>query len=379
MKNAIQFFVFIISALLISACGGGVGEYDNSTPNPIASDTTPPVFVSGNPADGTTVTTACSITAQFDEPIAPGSVTPSSFVITDQDGHTYALLTEGAWSASGSSITFVPSSDLPVGNTSVTITTDITDIAGNNLAADQSWDFDTTSLCSDDLSGPTYIIGSGTPSGNVTDACEVTAQFNESIASTSVMPASFVITDSGGNDLTGSDGAWGLDTDPSIIKFTPSPDLPVDTWTVKITTAITDDAGNTLAAEETWTFTTSEECTKDTTPPTFIPGSGDPVNSVTEACSITGVFDEPIDATSVTFNTFVIRNSIGIALTSGEGSWGLEPGSPTVIKVVPNPALPPDTWMVEVTTGIKDVAQNALVTAPPVWFFTNDLKCPPPP
>ena len=51
--------------------------------------------------------------------------------------------------------------------------------------------------------------------------------------------------------------------DPSSaaqIKFVPNSALPIGTTNVTLTTAITDDAGNALATEEVWSFTTILPC-----------------------------------------------------------------------------------------------------------------------
>lgn len=146
MKRYKQIIIFIFSSLLISACGGGVGDYDTGT-TPATLDTTAPVFTSGDPTGN--VTEACSVTAQFDEPIAAATVTSTSFVIIDSNSTTLTA-TDGTWGLDPSSATvikFVPLSALPTGTTSVTVTTAITDVAGNNLAADQQWTFTTTLPC----------------------------------------------------------------------------------------------------------------------------------------------------------------------------------------------------------------------------------------
>jgi len=134
----------IVSTDLIG-CGGSV-ESGGST----SVDTTPPVFINGDP-DGT-VTQACSVTAEFDEPIAASSITDQSFKIVEDATSTQLTSAngDGTWQIHPDSNTmalFSPTVTITNSQYTVTVTTDITDIAGNHLAVNHTWSFTPTLPC----------------------------------------------------------------------------------------------------------------------------------------------------------------------------------------------------------------------------------------
>jgi len=82
----------------------------------------------------------------------------------------------------------------------------------------------------------------------------VLATFNEAIAPATVTAASFTLR-TGVDNVTGTITFSGANT---IATFTPSAPLADNTtYTATLTTAITDVAGNALAANHVWTFTTA--------------------------------------------------------------------------------------------------------------------------
>lgn len=97
-------------------------------------DATPPSVFSTSPADNASgVSTAAAVRATFSEPVLPETVTASTFTV---GGVT------GTVSVSGSTATFTPSAPLATDTAyTATVTTGITDVAGNPLAADHSWSF----------------------------------------------------------------------------------------------------------------------------------------------------------------------------------------------------------------------------------------------
>ncbi|MDF1579120.1 MAG: hypothetical protein P1P81_11830, partial [Desulfobulbales bacterium] len=99
----------MVSAFL-AACGGPVeGDYSTTAEE----DTTAPVFVKGDPEG--TVTQACAVTAEFDDPILASSVKPQSFIIKNDSAAEPLSTTDGTWGISSSSDTiaqFIPSGEL---------------------------------------------------------------------------------------------------------------------------------------------------------------------------------------------------------------------------------------------------------------------------
>jgi MYXO-CTERM domain-containing protein len=88
----------------------------------------------------------------------------------------------------------------------------------------------------------------------VADNTAVSATFNEAIATATLTPASFLLR-AGVDNVTGT---VSLNPAGTIATFSPSGPLADNTtFTATLTTAITDVAGNALAADHVWTFTTA--------------------------------------------------------------------------------------------------------------------------
>jgi Ice-binding-like/Bacterial Ig-like domain len=108
-----------------------------------AANTTPPVVISTNPANGTAgVSIAKILTATFSQPMDPTTINAATFTL--EQGTTPVL---GVVSVLGAIATFVPTSDLALNTTyTAAITTGAKDLAGNAIASPYTWTF-TTSAC----------------------------------------------------------------------------------------------------------------------------------------------------------------------------------------------------------------------------------------
>jgi len=104
-----------------------------------------------------------------------------------------------------------------------------------------------------DNTAPT--VSSTSPDNNATGVAvgtAVSATFSEAIDNTTVDNTSFILSD-GVDNVVGTFSVNG-----AIVTFTPSAALADNTtYTATLTTAITDVAGNALAADHVWTFTTA--------------------------------------------------------------------------------------------------------------------------
>ena len=130
----ILIFPFILA---LSACGGGDGEAPPPPPPPASPQV---IAVSPTQSSDTALVTSL-VTAQFDREMEPTTITASSFyVCCDVNSNNIA----GGLTFQGSVeiATFTPSEDLDPGKKyTATITTDVTDSAGNPLARNYVWDF----------------------------------------------------------------------------------------------------------------------------------------------------------------------------------------------------------------------------------------------
>jgi hypothetical protein len=133
---------------------------------------------------------------------------------------------------------------------------------------------------------------------------------------------------------------------------------------------VKDVAGNALAADATWIFTTAAS---DTTPPTvasFTPGAG--ATSVSVDANMTATFSEALDVATVSGSTVELRNAAN-ALLAATVSYN---AATQTVTVDPTTSLTAGAvYTVRVRGGsvdprVKDVAGNALA-ADVSWSFTT--------
>jgi MYXO-CTERM domain-containing protein len=230
-------------------------------------DNTAPTVDSTVPADNAVdVTVNTLVTATFSEAIDNTTVDGDSFFVSDGVDNVVGTV---SISADNTTVTFTSSAFL-ADNTvyTATLTTDITDLAGNPIESDYTWSFTTGTFT--DTTSPTVL--STAPDNNATAVAltaTVSAVFDEGIDPATVDNTSFFVTDGMDNVVEGT-----ITISDNTATFTPSADLAADAvYTATLTTAVTDLAGNPLADNVVWSFTTAVP------PPPSDDGGG---------CSVTG-------------------------------------------------------------------------------------------
>ena len=223
------------------------------------------VTVPANAASG--VATNTRITAAFSKDMAASSVNAATFVVTDTTLGT-AVAGTVAYTAASRTATFTPStSPLASGDLfTAKITAAATDLAGNGLAgsaaalpaaSDYVWTFTTGSTAN--VTAPTIVSVSPVDAsiGNCLTK-SVTATFSEAMDPSTITTASFGVT-AGGIAVAGT---VSYDTVAKLATFVPTAaaGFAANTpFVVTITTAVTDLAGNPLAANKVWGFTTGAQ------------------------------------------------------------------------------------------------------------------------
>jgi hypothetical protein len=237
----------------------------------VAGDTTPPTILSTVPgANATNVPVNTVVAAAFSEPIDTATVDNTSFFVTDGVDNV-----AGTFSFLDNTATFTPSADLAATTTyTATVTTAVTDVAGNALATNRVWSF--TTGAGADVTPPTVL--STNPVDNATNVAAtvvVTVTFSEPVDPATVDNTSFFVSN-GTDNVTGTRSVV-----DNTIRFTPTGSLADNTaYTATVTTAVTDLAGNPLASNRVWSFTTA--------PMAVPPPSGDSGGSCTVAPSARG-------------------------------------------------------------------------------------------
>jgi hypothetical protein len=146
--------------------------------------------------------------------------------------------------------------------------------------------------------------------------------------------------------------------------FTPSSVLAGNTvYTGAITTGAKDAAGNALAANYSWSFTTAAP--SDITAPAITTVA--PANNATSVAlnsKATATFSEAMNAATITSSTFTLKQ--GSTNVAGSVTY-----SGTTATFTPSAALTANTvYTASITTGAKDAAGNSLAAAY-TWSFTT--------
>jgi hypothetical protein len=296
-----------------------------------------------------------NISATFSEMMDSSSVT-SGFTLTNTtDGGS---LVSGGVTYTGTTAVFSPLGNLSPNTTyTATITTSAKDVTGNGLASNYTWSFTTGS--SADVIAPTVI--STVPANAATGVAfntKVSATFSEAMDPSTITATTFTLKQ-------GTTAIAGLVTYVgTTATFSPSANLlPNSVYSGTITTGAKDLAGNSLATNYVWSFTTGAAA--DIVRPTVI--STDPLNAATNVLldkKISASFSEAMDPLSISTATFTLTN--GAAVVAGTVSYsGIKATFSPVANLNPN-----TTYTATITTGAKDLAGNTLATNY-VWSFTT--------
>lgn len=236
-----------------------------------SADATRPTVTVTLPANAASaVPTNTRITAAFSEAMAASSVSAATFQVTDTTKGT-TVPGSVTYSVASRTAVFTPTTMPLAGGDLFTarITAAATDLAGNGLAgnpaalpaaSDHVWTF--TTATTTDATAPT--VSAISPIDGSTGNCltkTVTATFSEAMDPSTLTTGSFTVT-AGGVPVAGT---VSYDSAAMLATFVPSNAAgfaPNTTFVVTVTTAATDLAGNPLAADKVWGFTTgAQACT----------------------------------------------------------------------------------------------------------------------
>jgi hypothetical protein len=303
--------------------------------------------------NATSVATGTKATVTFSEAMNPTTITAATFTL--KQGSTAI---PGAVSYTGTTATFTPTAALSAGLVyTATITTGVKDVAGNALAAAYVWSF--TTAAGPDLTAPTVLsvvpVNAATSASTTTKA---TVTFSEAMNATTINTTSFTLKQ-GSTAVAGTVSYSG-----TTATFSPTTALAANTaYTGTITTAVKDVAGNALAANYTWSFTTA--AVADVTPPTVlsvVPAVN--ATSVASGSKVTATFSESMDGTTISATTFTLKQ--GTTAVAGIVSY-----TGTTATFTPSAALAGSTlYTATITTGAKDASGNA-ISAAYTWSFTT--------
>ncbi len=233
--TGLSVFVLALSALLLAVCDG------EDPAGPTGDKIRPTVKVT-SPQDGATgVAVDMGVSVTFSEPIDTASVDSSTFFL---DGDV-----TGAFGFGGNTVTLTPDSLLAYSSPyTVTVTTGITDNAGNELSEPFSWSFTTVD---DPATLPPTVVSTDPADGATGVYAPISATFSKAMDPATLTPSSFGLSPSVGGVVTYS---------ARTATFTPDDTLEYDSpYTATITTAVADTSGIHLESDYSWEFTTGPD------------------------------------------------------------------------------------------------------------------------
>ncbi len=341
---------------------------------------TVPTVTSTIPADHDPDVVALNrnVIAAFSEAMDAATLKNSTtFTLTRMEGDVLVPV-PGEVTYAGTFATFNPTDDLAAEKEfTATITTAAKDLSGDALSSNVSWKF-TTGTERDDAV-PT--VSSTSPADTQVDHSlvatnrNVTATFSETMDPATITATAFTVKAEGALPLVPGVVTYA----GKIATFNPNSDLPANTILIAtITTGAKDLAGNALAANVEWRFTTGAMA-DDTVPTVSVTA---PLNNAASPVpangNVTATFSEAMDPETINSTTI---NSVTFTLTYMNGET-LEsvPAEVTYAGLVatlnPTNSLPGDKLITAtITTGVKDLVGNALANDY-TWSFTTGAAGP---
>jgi hypothetical protein len=328
-------------------------------------DTTAPTVTSTDPANGATgVALNKKVGATFSEAMDPLTITTVTFTL--KQGVTPIT---GTVIYAGFTATFSPLSNLAASTTyTATITTGTKDLAGNALASSFVWSF--TTGAGPDITLPTLI--STDPANGATGVAlnkKAAATFSEAMDPLTITTSTFTLQQ-GATNIPGAVTYVG-----TTATFSPASSLASSTtYTATITTGAKDLAGNALASNFVWTFTTG--AAPDTTAPTVL--SVDPLNGTTGVSlskKPSATFSEGMDPLTITTANYTVT---GPGLTPVIGTVAYDAVNKIATFTPASNLASGVTFTATITTGAKDLAGNALASNL-VWSFSTNAALGPAP
>jgi len=335
-----------------AASGGTTVLFQSSFTTAQVKDTTPPVVLRVSPdSNASGVPLNAPYVVQFSKAMNPATFNTSNFSIRDNNFNVFEAGTIQV-DSTNTIATFVPQSPWNAGHSfNVFLNSALTDTAGNALSS-RSFNF-TAAFTSDNT--PPHLLLVSPP--NLTAGVPINAVVDLAFSKTldTAKAVNGVQVSLGGQPVS---GAVAFSNGNQRITFTPTaPMSPNSTYSVIVTTSVTDVAGNVLDNPGTFTFQTG--AVSDTARPSvvlFDPRDG--AAGVETNALVRVQFSERIDPVTVTNGTIQVwpnNTSIPIAGTVTTAADGLS-------ATFTSGGLQPSTsYHVQVNNlGVTDLAGNGV-------------------
>jgi len=303
------------------------------------------------------------LTATFNQDVECSTVTTSTFTLESGSGK-HVVKVAGGITCAGTVATFTPSSPLAANTEyTATITTGVKDTGGQKLNCNFVWSFKTGST----LTAPT--VTAVTPLNKATGVglnTLITAAFDQAMNPATIDACCFTVTEAGHPVK----GTITYNTTTNIATFTPAAKLlPNTTYTVTISTCVTNLGGTEMVLKFVWTFTTG--AAPDIIPPTVIltntvsGATGVPLNQIITATFSEAMAPATIISPAVTFTLTTTSPVVSVPGTVTYAAVG------DIATFTPTADLAASTeYTATISTGVTNLAGIAMLSSYS-WTFTT--------
>ena len=322
------------------------------------------------PAQTTTgVAVNGKIIVTFSKTMSAATINTATFTVTAPG----AIAVNGtvAFDAASNTATFTPAGILAVNSQfTARVSTGIQDAQGVALANDFVWAFTTGAAA--DTSAPTMISTSPANAATVTPINrQITVRFSEAMDAETINSQTFTLVGPNNLPVLGTVAYAAVGTSA---VFTPaSPLADNSTFTATLLSGAKDLAGNALASNLVWAFTTG--ITADTAAPAVL--STNPADLATGVClnkSVNASFSKAMDPLTLTTASFVVTGP-DLKPIAGTTTYNAATHMATFKPLASLTASTPFT--ATINNGVRDDAGNALNNNKAWSFATGTQACAP--
>lgn len=239
-NNRVAFLIgATLCVLALASCPGSGG------------DASAPTIGSVSPLEGSAgANVGSSVMATFSEEMDGATIDGASFTL-----FAGAAEVSGAVSYSDGTAIFNPDADLEyLTEYTATVAAGVADVSGNAMGAAKVWSF-TTSMPPDTVAPLVVYTMPADAATGVSITASPAIRFNEAMAPGTIIAANFTVM-AGATPVAGS-VTYDIPNTKAI--FSPAANLAYNTeYTCTVSAAVTDVAGNPMAIERTWSFTTTD-------------------------------------------------------------------------------------------------------------------------
>lgn len=400
ITRPLMWIMALLLAALVTGCGGGGTSAVLNNGGAAGGNATAPTVTAVVPlanAAGVAINLK-KFTAAFSMAMDPATLSGAA------GAANFKLACPAATPVTGGVVTYlaagniatltVPAANLPVSTLcTATITTAVKDSTGVALAGDFVWSFTTGTVPDTIAPTVTLTVPVDGVTGVATNAL-VTATFSEAMDPALINVTNFTLVNTTAAGATVA-GAVSYAVGSKIATFTPTAPLAASAlFTATLSTAVTDLAGNPMAVNKVWTFTTGAAASTSVTPgiagtpgasttnPTVnssnpsngainVATSTNGSNNVVTGKVLTATFSQPMNPATITpVGVFTLKETV--AGTNVAGSVVMNTAN-TIATFTPTvAALTPNTfYSATVSTAAKTATGTAIVNAVSWGFKTG--------